>query len=133
MQKETYNRKGHHENPQCFPRDNSGCRFRTSIFLDLLNGEKVKRDWLVWSSSAPGPFSFASCLFQNLSQHEQFQNLAKVKYICEKCLIFRCSHAVVIMKILNLTNQCSLSITARDILRAVRMTTNQPRTANGKP
>ena len=33
----------------------------------------------------------------------------------EKCLLFRCRHAVVIMQILNLTNQCSLFMTVRHI------------------
>jgi hypothetical protein len=52
MQKETIVRKGTPDNPQCFQRDSSGRCFPTSIFFkDLPNGEKVKRDWLVWSSS----------------------------------------------------------------------------------
>ena len=46
--------------------------FPTSIFFqELPNGEKVKRDWLVWSSSAQGLFCFACCLFQDLSQQEK--------------------------------------------------------------
>jgi hypothetical protein len=43
-----------------------------------------------------------------------------MKYICKKssnkkCLLFRCRHAVVIMQILNWTNQCSLFTTVRHI------------------
>ena len=49
-----------------------------------------------------------------------------MKYICKKfnlyiihqikkCLLFRCRHAVVIMQILNWTNQCPLFMTARHI------------------
>ena len=60
------------ENPQCFPRDSFGRSFPTSIFYqDLPNGEKVKRDWLVWSSSVQGLFCFPCCLFQDLSQQDK--------------------------------------------------------------
>ena len=53
IQKEAIIREGTPENPQCFPRDSSGRCFTKNIFFqDLPNGEKVKRDWLVWSSSA---------------------------------------------------------------------------------
>jgi hypothetical protein len=68
MQRETIVRKGTPNNPQCFPRDSSGHCFPTSIFFkDLPNGEKVKRDWLVWSSSTQRLFCFACCLFQDES------------------------------------------------------------------
>ena len=50
-----------------------------------------------------------------------------MKYICKKssnqgqemfkCLLFRCRHAVVIMQILNLTNQCSLFMTVGHIFK----------------
>jgi hypothetical protein len=39
-------------------------------------------------------------------------------------LLFRCRHAVVIMQILNWTNQCWLFMTVRYIMRSVRMTTH---------
>lgn len=77
-QKETIIRKGTLENPHCFPRDSSGCCFPTSIFYqELLNGEKVKRDWLVWSLSAQGLFCFACFPFQDLSQQPQTLQLTK--------------------------------------------------------
>ena len=41
------------------------------IFQDLPNGEKVKRDWLVWSSPAQGLFYFACCLFQDLPREDR--------------------------------------------------------------
>ena len=56
---------------------------------------------------------------------------AEMKYIwkkfinhqIKKCLLFRCRHAVVIMQILNWTNQCWLFMTVRYIMRSVRMHT----------
>jgi hypothetical protein len=42
-----------------------------------------------------------------------------------RCLPFRCLHAIAIMQILNWTYQCSLFMTVRYILRSARMT---PRT-----
>lgn len=72
IQKEAIIREGTPENPQCFPRDSSGRCFPKSIFFqDLPNGEKVKRDWLVWSSSAQGLFCFACCLFQDLPRDDR--------------------------------------------------------------
>ena len=78
--------------------------------------------------------------FFALSFSESFWNLqnlakmrAKMKYICKKfinhqtrnvCYFAVVMHAVVIMQILNWTNQCSLFMTVRYILRSVRMPTH---------
>jgi hypothetical protein len=65
----------------------------------------------------------------------KLQNLAKIQYICKKCLLFRCRHAVVIMQISNLTNQCSLFTTVRyvHILRSMRMTRHERWTIAMRP
>ena len=73
IQKEAIIRECTPENPQCFPRDSSGRCFdsKSIFFQDLPNGEKVKRDWLVWSSPAQGLFYFACCLFQALPREDR--------------------------------------------------------------
>jgi hypothetical protein len=38
-----------------------------------------------------------------------------INHQIKKCLLFRCRHAVVIMQILNWTNQCPLFMTVRHI------------------
>ena len=43
------------------------------------------------------------------------KNSSIIKYQIKKCLLFRCRHAVVIMQILNWTNQCPLFMTVRHI------------------
>ena len=55
--------------PSSFPRDSSGRPFPENIFYETLpNGEKVYRDWLVWSPSAQGLFCFPCCLFRGCEQ-----------------------------------------------------------------
>ena len=57
------------QNPSAFPRDSSGRPFPENIFYETLpNGEKVCRDWLVWSPSAQGLFCFPCCLFKGCEQ-----------------------------------------------------------------
>jgi hypothetical protein len=56
-------------------------------------------------------------------------NIFARKHQIKKCLIFRCRHAVLIMQILNWTNQCWLFMTVRYIMRSVRMTMH-PRTVS---
>jgi hypothetical protein len=84
-------------------------------------------------TSAPLPPSFRNSFALFFSESFwNLQNLAKIKYICKsheskKCLLFRCRHAVVIVQILNWTNQCSLFMRVRYIMRSV-MTNTEPRT-----
>ena len=61
-----------------FPRDSFGRHFPESIFHETLpNGEKVSRDWLVWSQSAQGLFCFPCCLFQSREQQLHVSMLSK--------------------------------------------------------
>ena len=47
------------KNPNSFPRDSSGRNFPQNIFSqEMTHGEKVKRDWLVWSISRQSLFCF---------------------------------------------------------------------------
>jgi hypothetical protein len=75
-----------------------------------------------------------SFTFIFLKSFWNLQNFARMKYIFAKdhqvktCLLFRCCHAVVIMQILNLTNQYSLFKQSAKLLRSVRMTTHPTRT-----
>ena len=65
--------KGPPVNPSVFPRDSSRRRFPLSIFyLKLPNGEKVARDWLVWSRLAKGLFCFPCCIMKDskVGKHE---------------------------------------------------------------
>ncbi|XP_065679785.1 zinc finger MYM-type protein 1-like [Hydra vulgaris] len=51
-------------NPSNFPRDQKERKFPTYIFLEeQRNGEKVKRDWLVWSKAVVSLFCFPCSLF----------------------------------------------------------------------
>jgi hypothetical protein len=45
----------------------------------------------------------------------KFTKSCKNEIYLQECLLFRCRHAVVIMQILNLTNQCSLFMIVRHI------------------
>jgi hypothetical protein len=50
--------------PKVFPTDGEQRKFPVSIFCERLhNGEKVKRDWLVWSESAAALMCFPCSLF----------------------------------------------------------------------
>ena len=44
----------------------------------MTNGEKVKRDWLVWSISRQSLFCFPCCLFQEVSQKEVTSKTSKL-------------------------------------------------------
>uniref|UniRef100_H2ZW52 DUF4371 domain-containing protein n=1 Tax=Latimeria chalumnae TaxID=7897 RepID=H2ZW52_LATCH len=62
------------KNPASFPRDSCGRAFPVNIFFKTLpNGEKVSRDWLVWSQSAQGLFCFPCCLFDRCSSEQEQQ------------------------------------------------------------
>nr|XP_047124269.1 zinc finger MYM-type protein 1-like [Hydra vulgaris] len=51
-------------NPSNFPKDQKERKFTTYIFLEeQRNGEKVKRDWLVWSKAVASLFCFPCFLF----------------------------------------------------------------------
>uniref|UniRef100_H3A7E7 Uncharacterized protein n=1 Tax=Latimeria chalumnae TaxID=7897 RepID=H3A7E7_LATCH len=53
-------------------RDSCGRAFPVNIFFKTLpNGEKVSRDWLVWSQSAQGLFCFPCCFFDGCCEQEQ--------------------------------------------------------------
>ncbi|XP_047124523.1 zinc finger MYM-type protein 5-like isoform X2 [Hydra vulgaris] len=55
---------GPSSNPSNFPRDQKERKFPTYIFLEeQRNGEKVKRDWLVWSKAVAPLFCFPCSLF----------------------------------------------------------------------
>nr|XP_047145462.1 zinc finger MYM-type protein 5-like [Hydra vulgaris] len=55
---------GPSSNPSNFPRDQKERKFPTYIFLEeQRNGEKVKRDWLVWSKAMASLFCFPCSLF----------------------------------------------------------------------
>ncbi|XP_047127851.1 zinc finger MYM-type protein 5-like [Hydra vulgaris] len=55
---------GPSSNPSNFPRDQKERKFPTYIFLEeQRNGEKVKRDWLVWSKAVASLFCFPCSLF----------------------------------------------------------------------
>nr|XP_012555553.2 uncharacterized protein LOC101235549 [Hydra vulgaris] len=55
---------GSSSNPSNFPRDQKERKFPTYIFLEeQRNGEKVKRDWLVWSKAVASLFCFPCSLF----------------------------------------------------------------------
>nr|XP_047127710.1 zinc finger MYM-type protein 5-like [Hydra vulgaris] len=55
---------GPSSNPSNFPRDQKEHKFPTYIFLEeQRNGEKVKRDWLVWSKAVASLFCFPCSLF----------------------------------------------------------------------
>ena len=67
------------KNPKSFPRDSSGRNFPQNIFSqEMTNGEKVKRDWLVWSISRQSLFCFPCCLFQEVSQKEVTSKTSKL-------------------------------------------------------
>ena len=44
----------------------------------MTNGEKVKRDWLVWSISKQSLSCFPCCLFQEVSQKEVTSKTSKL-------------------------------------------------------
>jgi hypothetical protein len=51
-------------NPSNFPRDHKERKFPTCIFIEeQRNGEKVRRDWLVWSKAVASLFCFPCSLF----------------------------------------------------------------------
>nr|XP_012554584.2 zinc finger MYM-type protein 5-like [Hydra vulgaris] len=55
---------GPSSNPSNFPRDQKERKFPTYIFLEeQRNGEKVRRDWLVWSKAVASLFFFPCSLF----------------------------------------------------------------------
>nr|XP_012563486.1 unnamed protein product [Hydra vulgaris] len=55
---------GPSSNHSNFPRDQKERKFPTYIFLEeQRNGEKVKRDWLVWSKAVASLFCFPCFLF----------------------------------------------------------------------
>nr|XP_047143104.1 52 kDa repressor of the inhibitor of the protein kinase-like [Hydra vulgaris] len=55
---------GPSSNPSNFPRDQKERKFPTYIFLEeQRNGEKVIRDWLVWSKAVASLFCFPCSLF----------------------------------------------------------------------
>jgi hypothetical protein len=73
--------------------------------------------------------SFAVSFGESFSNLQNLAKMrAKMKYICKKfinhlinkCLLFRCSHAVVIMQTLNWTNQCPLFMTVRHIFEITK-------------
>ena len=67
------------KNPKSFPRDSSGRNFPQNIFFqEMTNGEKVTRDWLVWSISRQSLFCFPCCLFQEISQKEVTSKTSKL-------------------------------------------------------
>ena len=69
---------GYPRTPLSFPRDSFGRHFPENIFHETLpNGEKVSRDWLVWSQSAQGLFCFPCCLFQGHEQQLPVSMLSK--------------------------------------------------------
>jgi hypothetical protein len=103
-----------------------------SIIKRIINKETLKlyavQTYLRITSAALLPSFSNSFAFTFLKSFWNSQNLPKMKYICKKfiihqitddqiknCLLFRCRHAVVIMQILNLTHQCSLFMTVRNI------------------
>ena len=100
--------------------------------LKQLKNQYLKQTYLRWRR-LPSFSRFFRPFF--LSFWESFWNLqyltkmrAKMKYTnhqIKKCLLFRCRHAVVIMQILNWTNQCWLFMTVRYIMRSGRMATHR--------
>ena len=67
------------KNPKSFPRDSSGRNFPQNIFCqEMTNGEKVTRDWLVWSISSQSLFCFPCCLLQEISQKEVTSKTSKL-------------------------------------------------------
>ena len=67
------------KNPKSFPRDSSGRNFPQNIFFqEMTNGERVTRDWLVWSISRQSLFCFPCCLFQEISQKEVTSKTSKL-------------------------------------------------------
>ncbi len=65
--------KGPPPNPFVYPRDSSRHRFPLNIFYrTLLNGQKVPRDWLVWSRLVKGLFCFSCCVMKgsNVVNHD---------------------------------------------------------------
>ena len=44
----------------------------------MTNGEKVTRDWLIWSTSRQSLFCFPCCLFQEISQKEVTSKTSKL-------------------------------------------------------
>ena len=56
--------RGPAKHPSAFPKDSNGRNFPVSLLhVDLPNGEKVPRDWLVWSRSKQGLHCFCCRLF----------------------------------------------------------------------
>ena len=45
---------------------------------NLPNGEKVERDWLVWSDTAQGLFCFSCCLLKGCSVPEQRESMLSI-------------------------------------------------------
>src|SRR5687768_15420909 len=61
---DTVIRQGHEGMPNIFPRDRLNEKFPISLLCKQLpNGEKVKRDWLVWSSCKNAFFCLPCRLF----------------------------------------------------------------------
>lgn len=57
-------RQGRQEMPATFPRDIIGDPFPVSLLFKVMpNGEKVERDWLIWSPSKNALFCFPCRLF----------------------------------------------------------------------
>ncbi|XP_029172840.1 zinc finger MYM-type protein 1-like [Nylanderia fulva] len=68
-------RRGHEKMPSAFPRDRLNERFPVSLlFKNLPNGEKVERDWLVWSRSKSALFCLPCRLFST--------NTVNRSYLC---------------------------------------------------
>lgn len=62
-------RLGHEGHPEKFPNDSTGARFPVNVLkMSLANGEKVYRDWLVWSRTKNAFFCFPCRLFNNSGQ-----------------------------------------------------------------
>ena len=56
----------HLQHPSNFPRDETGCAIpQTLLHIQLNNGEKIVRDWLVWSIEKQSLFCFCYRLFYN--------------------------------------------------------------------
>ena len=59
-------RTGHLQHPSNFPRDETGRAFpQTLLHIQLNNGEKIVRDWLVWSVEKQSLFCFCCRMFYN--------------------------------------------------------------------
>ena len=57
---------GHLQHPSNFPHDETGRAFpQTLLHIQLNNGEKIVRDWLVWSIEKQSLFCFCCRLFYN--------------------------------------------------------------------